>query len=584
MSQLSTAQAAARPVRLLALACDYDGTLAHHGRVDDSTIAALERVVKAGRHLLLVTGRELEDLQQVFARFDLFDRVVAENGAVLFEPATGEITVLTEPASQALAQALRDRNVAPLSVGHAIIATWEPNEGAVLEAIHELGLELQLIFNKGAVMVLPSGVNKASGLEAALAAMHLSARNTIGVGDAQNDHAFLSECQVAVAVANALPALKQSADVVTSADHGGGVTELIVEWLRDDLASRARAFKRHRLVLGIQADGGELLLDPDAAVVLIAGSSGSGKSTAALGLLERLCNAGYSFCVIDPEGDYEGLQDAMGLGGSAHPLSVDESMELLTRQKNAVLNLLGLPLEDRPGFFRSLWARVQELRSRTGQPHWLVLDEAHHLLRHQQNDGADEEIGALDRVIMLTAHPDLVPAHLLRSVDVMMAVGREAAATMRRFADASGRRDMTLPSEGAPLEQGQALVWTSGGATAAQILTLPASRTEHRRHIRKYAQGELPEDRSFYFRGPHDKLNLRAQNLVVFLQIAEGVDDETWLHHLRRGDYSRWIESAIKDKELASAVREIEASPAPDPSRTRDLVRQVIERLYTLPG
>jgi HAD superfamily hydrolase (TIGR01484 family) len=586
MSPLSTAQAAApsaRPVRLLALACDYDGTLAHHGRVDDSTIAALERVVKAGRRLLLVTGRELEDLQRVFSRFDLFDRVVAENGAVLFEPATGEITVLTEPASQALAQALRDRNVTPLSVGHAIIATWEPNEGAVLEAIHELGLELQLIFNKGAVMVLPSGVNKASGLEAALAAMHLSARNTIGVGDAQNDHAFLSDCQVAVAVANALPALRESADVVTSLDHGGGVAELIDEWLRDDLASRARTFKRHRLALGIQADGGELLLDPNAAVVLIAGTSGSGKSTAAIGLLEGLGKTGYSFCVIDPEGDYEGLHDALGLGSSAHPLSVDEAMELLTRQKNVVLNLLGLPLEDRPGFFRSLWARVQELRSRTGQPHWLVLDEAHHLLRHQPHSGADEEIGALDRVIMLTAHPALMPAHLLRSVDVMMAVGREAAATMRQFADASSR-DVTLPLESAPPEQGQALVWTSGGSMAAQTLTLPASRTEHRRHIRKYAQGELPEDRSFYFRGPHDKLNLRAQNLVVFLQIAEGVDDETWLHHLRGGDYSRWMESAIKDKELASAVRDIEASSAPDPSRTRELVRQVIERLYTLPG
>jgi hypothetical protein len=176
-----------------------------------------------------------------------------------------------------------------------------------------------------------------------------------------------------------------------------------------------------------------------------------------------------------------------------------------------------------------------------------------------------------------------MPAHLLRSVDVMMAVGREAAATMRQFADASSR-DVTLPLESAPPEQGQALVWTSGGSMAAQTLTLPASRTEHRRHIRKYAQGELPEDRSFYFRGPHDKLNLRAQNLVVFLQIAEGVDDETWLHHFRRGDYSRWMESAIKDKELASAVRDIEASSTPDPSRTRELVRQVIERLYTLPG
>ena len=137
----STNHAGMPPVRLLALASDYDGTLAHHGVVDDQTIAALERAVAAGRHLVLVTGRELEDLQRVFVRLNLFERVVAENGAVLYQPSTSETTLLTEAASQRLAQVLRDRNVSPLSVGHAIISTWEPNETAVLAAIRELGLE-----------------------------------------------------------------------------------------------------------------------------------------------------------------------------------------------------------------------------------------------------------------------------------------------------------------------------------------------------------------------------------------------------------------------------------------------------------
>ena len=43
----------------LALASDYDGTLATDGRVDNATIAALERLRDSGRRLLLVTGREL---------------------------------------------------------------------------------------------------------------------------------------------------------------------------------------------------------------------------------------------------------------------------------------------------------------------------------------------------------------------------------------------------------------------------------------------------------------------------------------------------------------------------------------------
>ena len=119
-----------------------------------------------------------------------------------------------------------------------IVATWEPHEKTVLEAIRDCGLELQVIFNKGAVMVLPAGVNKATGLRAALAELNLSPHNAVGVGDAENDHAFLNICECAVAVANALPAVKERADIVTFADHGAGVTELIDEMLADDLVSR----------------------------------------------------------------------------------------------------------------------------------------------------------------------------------------------------------------------------------------------------------------------------------------------------------------------------------------------------------
>ena len=73
-------------MRYLALCCDYDGTIAHHGRVDEPTLAALERLRESGRKLVMVTGRELDDLQTVFPRLDLFARVVAENGALHLSP------------------------------------------------------------------------------------------------------------------------------------------------------------------------------------------------------------------------------------------------------------------------------------------------------------------------------------------------------------------------------------------------------------------------------------------------------------------------------------------------------------------
>jgi HAD superfamily hydrolase (TIGR01484 family) len=209
------------------LATDYDGTLAHHGRVEPATILALERLKASERRAIMVTGRELPELQRVFERLDLFDWVVAENGGLLYRPSTGVEKPLGEAPPLALVDALRAKGVADVSVGRVIVATWEPFEKIVLETIHELGLEWQIIFNKGAVMALPTGINKATGLAAALDAMSMAPEHVVGVGDAENDHAFLKMCGFSAAVANALPAIKETADVTTRGDHGQGVIELI---------------------------------------------------------------------------------------------------------------------------------------------------------------------------------------------------------------------------------------------------------------------------------------------------------------------------------------------------------------------
>jgi HAD superfamily hydrolase (TIGR01484 family) len=169
----------------VAAATDYDGTIAHHGSVNAETISTLTRLRASGRHLILVTGRELPDLRRVFADLALFDRIVAENGALLYVPETDEERALAPEPPAAMVQRLHEAKVEPLSVGRAIIATWEPNETAVLEAIRDLGLEMQTIFNKGAVMVLPAGITKATGLAAALGDLGISPLNVIGFGDAE---------------------------------------------------------------------------------------------------------------------------------------------------------------------------------------------------------------------------------------------------------------------------------------------------------------------------------------------------------------------------------------------------------------
>lgn len=231
-------------MRYLALCCDYDGTLAHHGSLDAPTIAALGRLKASGRRLVMVTGRELDELKTVCSRLDLFDRVVAENGALLYRPDTQEEKPLGERPPDAFVATLKAKGIERISVGRVIVATWEPHENTVLETIRDMELELQVIFNKGAVMILPSGINKATGLRVALEELRLKERSAIGVGDAENDHAFLNICGCSVAVANALDSLKAHADIVTKADHGAGVTELIDELIANDLKDRETQLTR----------------------------------------------------------------------------------------------------------------------------------------------------------------------------------------------------------------------------------------------------------------------------------------------------------------------------------------------------
>src|SRR5262249_15457381 len=161
-----------------------------------------------------------------FPPLDIFDSIVAENGGLLYRPAIDEETLLADRPPEKFIEALHRRAVKPMSIGRVVVAAWQPQEHLVLDAIHEAGIEWHVIFNKGAVMALPSGVNKATGLTAALKVMGLKPQAVVGVGDAENDQAFLRLCGFSAAVSNALPAVKESVDLVTSADHGDGVAEL----------------------------------------------------------------------------------------------------------------------------------------------------------------------------------------------------------------------------------------------------------------------------------------------------------------------------------------------------------------------
>jgi hydroxymethylpyrimidine pyrophosphatase-like HAD family hydrolase len=568
-------------MRYHVLAADYDGTLAHNGRVSESTVAKLRLLRESGRKLVMVTGRQLGDLLEIFPELDLFERVVAENGAVLYRPASKEERTLAEPPPPSFARRLSERvGGAAVQVGRVIVATWTPHELAAVELINEMGLELQVIFNKGAVMVLPSGMNKAVGLQAALDELGLSARNTVAVGDAENDHAFLSICECGVAVANALDSLKQRADFVTAGDHGQGIEELVEGLLADDLKQREPRLHRHRLALGTRPDGHAVTLQPYRPPVLFAGASGSGKSSLATAFIEELSEHGYQCCIIDPEGDFQELPHTTALGDAQHAPSPAEVLEVLnTPGHNVGVSLIGVPLTDRPAYFEALLPRLLELRGRSGRPHWIVVDETHHVAPANRQTSTLTLPAEPHNLLFITVHPEHVSPKLLQTVDAVAAFGSIAEDVLDEMT-----RTLELPPlprSGEPPASGQALGWLRERGEAPFLFQCASPKAERRRHVRKYAAGELDLDRSFFFRGARGQLNLRAQNFDLFLQIADGVDDDTWLHHLRAGDYSGWFREAIKDPDLAREAALVEQDRGLSAKESRQRIRALIEARYT---
>jgi len=576
-------------MRYFCLTCDYDGTIAHDGRVGPSTVEALKRVKASGRKLVLATGRELNDLLAAFPEASLFDRVVAENGGLLYRPASKEKRLLAGAPHREFVDELVRRGVSPLSVGESIVATWHPNESVVLEVIRALGLELQIIFNKNAVMVLPSGVNKGTGVAAALEELELAFHNVLGVGDAENDHAFLSMCECSVSVANGLPALKQRAHFVTQGSHGHGVEELIEKLLANDLADLEPQLKRHQIILGTTENGEAFALEPYGSRLLIAGPSGSGKSTIVSAIVERLAASKYQICLIDPEGDYDDFEAFVTLGGPTRIPGISEILEVLSTPDQSVsINLLGLPMSDRPSFFQGLLARIQELRSRTGRPHWIILDEVHHLLPAPLDSAGLTVPKDLETFGLVTVHPDHVSRAILSSVNGIIAVGPDPEGVISQFnvgagAEADAKLEVDWPQLGSS-QTGQAIVWQFSQSKEPVRVNVQPAKAELRRHRRKYAAGELGEDKSFYFRGPDKKLNLRAQNMNMFAQLAEGVDDETWGYHLAQSDYSRWLREAVKDQTIAEEVERAENDKTLSHTESRARILEAIRKHYTAPA
>lgn len=466
-------------MRYTALAVDYDGTLAHDGAVPPHVVDGLARLRATGRKLLLVTGRELEDLLAIFPEIALFDRVIAENGALLYRPQSGEREALGDPPPAALVERLRARGI-PVSVGRSIVATVVPHETAVIEAIRALGLERQVIFNKGAVMVLPAGVTKASGLAVALEELALSPRNLVAAGDAENDHALLDSAEYSVAVGNAIETLKEKADRVTREPRGEGVLEVVADLIESDLERSPPRVPRRMLLLGRDARGEPVALPAAGVSMVVAGARASGKTAVAKALLQAAAALGYQSCVIDTRGQYADLAAAVAIGGTAP--DVMEALTALGKPGlDAVVSLAALAEAKRARFLAELTRRLAALQESTGRPHWLVVDEAEHALPAR---GLRDEVAlpAAQNAIHVATDPARLPADLLAGATVFVATGEGAGGVLAALASAI---DIPAPPEALrDPRPGEALVWPrrSGDAPLLVELARPDRARDRERH------------------------------------------------------------------------------------------------------
>ncbi|QSQ19704.1 HAD hydrolase family protein [Pyxidicoccus parkwayensis] len=566
-------------MRYLALAMNVDGTLATGGRADAAALAALARLRRTGRRAILVTSRRLVDLGQVFASLEPFDCVVAENGAILYWPSRRESTALCRPVPESFVRAMLQRGVTPLVRGQAVVQAPRARASAFVEAIGELGLELHVVFAGERVLAVPAGINKGAGLREALLSLGMSVHEVVSLGCGASDHSMLDVSECAVAVSNALPALKERAVFTTRDAAGAGVVELVDELVQHDLQASRAWTPKDVLTLGYDSAGERVGIPAYGENLLVLGPRGGEGASYMQGFLERLLQRGYQPCVIDCLGDFELRHDMVRLGSRRMVPTVAQVLAALTAPSvKPVVCLAALAPEARPGFFRELLRALEGMRLRTGRPHWLIIDGARHLWP-AGTEAARRDVPKLRETLLRLEAPEAVARSLLEQMDVAVAVGPAPGRAIQRLATALDESAQHLPLS-AGVEDG-VLTWFLSEERWPLRLRAPARHAERLRQLPEHAEGDLGA-RSFIFRGHQGQGDARAHNLRAFCHHASRVADDTWLFHLWHGDISRWIRDVLHEDSLARQVAAIERRYELPAADSRREVCGVIAHHYAL--
>ncbi len=542
------------------IACDFDGTGAVNGHPAPELYAALAAAQAQGIVTLLVTGRVLEDVQRACEEFSPFDAVVAENGAVMHLCELGRTIQIGSPPPDCFLGELRAQGV-PFHTGNVIVGTWEQHANKLLEVIRRFGIDAQLVFNRAALMVLPSGINKAVGIRCALDQLGRSERNLLAFGDAENDIPMLVDAEVGVAARGSVPAVAALADDSVSQPGGAGVALYIRRLL--ERGSLVPKTARRVVSLGKTAEGSAVTLPTSGTNVLISGDPRSGKSWIAGLLSERLVEQGYRICIVDPEGDYAPMGRRSKVITFGHDLELpypQAAMRLLgTQPLSIVLTLSSLAPSEQLNYVSRLLASLDDGRAATGIPHWILIDEAHYFfhtlspcLKYLDSPTGNFGLVTYRPSLLASEVYNAIGAHIITSTKV-----EEERYFVTKILQARGPQGLAAH---AALES---INWLSAGrlttdpaAKSWQVFN-PAERiTRHAHHARKYADTRLSEDKAFRFVNAGN--GVTVHNIVEFYRAIQTVPQASLRHHLNAGDFSRWVNDILGDQQLAKGLRKLE--------------------------
>jgi hydroxymethylpyrimidine pyrophosphatase-like HAD family hydrolase len=551
-------------MKLTVLALDYGGTITHGDRPDRSVLDAIADARRRDITVVLVTGRILDELRRVAGDLHFVDGVVAENGAVIHFPDSGHTTTLAPLIPQTFVARLHELGF-PFQTGQCLVDADANSARRLLDVIRELELPLVLSFNRGRVMALAQGVSKATGLGAALSMLRVSPRNTVAIGDAENDHELLRFSEIGAAVEWGSPSLQTAADLVIPGKDPSAVASFIRRVAASGrLPVPARA--RRRLLIGrTEDDDREFSLTVRGRNVLIIGETNSGKSWLAGLLCERLILHGYSVCVIDPEGDYRTLDALPGvrvLGGEEPPPSPRALLHALRYpHRSVVIDLSSLKHREKVEYIRSVLPALNVMRRRTGTPHRIVVDEGHYFLK----DAVDRGLLDLDYngYTVVTYWPSQLPTELVAATEVILVTRESNLEEIQALWNHCGACRHLSPSawDTLPhlrLDQAAALPVTDEAGTELRTFVIGERVTPHVRHRQKYVDVPVPDTRAFVFGSGRRAVTARAHTLREFVEALETLDATQGNGYLRRHDFSRWIDTVFGDHALAREIEDHE--------------------------